>query len=96
MRLAAVTLTFRIARAMGFRPWSPQARALLRLILSTAQRMPNNPWIRLTQQEKVLLAAEMVAESPRVRESLADALEVSSLSAWTFQRDLGVWLRGSA
>jgi hypothetical protein len=96
MRIAAMRLTFRIARGMGFKPWSQQARLLLRLILTTAQRVPNNPWIRLTKREKVLLAAEIVAESSRVRESIADALEFSSLSAWTFQRDLSECLRGSA
>ena len=96
MRIAAMRLTLRIARGMGFRPWSQQARVLLRLILATARRTPNNPWIRLTKREKVLLAAETVAESSRARESIADALEVSSLSAWTFQRDLSTCLRGSA
>ncbi len=96
MRIAAMRLTFRIARGMGFRPWSQQARVLLRLILTIARRTPNNPWIRLTKREKVLLAAETVAESSRARETIADALEVSSLSVWTFQRDLSVCLRGSA
>ncbi len=96
MRIAAMRLTFRIARGMGFRPWSQQARVLLRLILATARRTPNNPWIRLTKWEKVLLAADMVAGSSRARESIAEALEVSSLSAWTFQRDLGTWLQVSA
>ncbi len=96
MRLAAMRLTFRIAQGMGFRPWSQQARVLLRLILTTARRTPNNPWIRLTKWEKILLAADTVAESSRARESIAEALEFSSLSAWMFQRDLGEWLRNSA
>ena len=96
MRIAAMRLTFRISREMGFRLWSQQARLLLRLILTTARRTPNNPWIRLTKWEKILLAADTVAESSRVRDSIAEALEVSSLSAWTFQRDLGEWLRSPA
>ena len=95
MRITAIKLTLKIARAMGFKPWSQQTRGLTWLILTTARRTPNNPWIRLTQQEKVLLALDTLAESPSVRESIAEALEVSSLSAWTFQRDLGEWLRGS-
>jgi hypothetical protein len=89
-------LTLKIARQMGFKPWSQQARVLLRLILTTAQGIPDNPWIKLTKYEKVLLAAETVAGSGQARESIAAAWEVSSLSAWTFQRDLGEWLRGSA
>ena len=96
MRIAAVRLTFRIARGMGFKPWSQQARVLLRLILTTARGTPDNPWIKLTKREKVLLAADTVAECSRLRESIADALEFSSLSAWTFQRDLSDCLRGSA
>lgn len=96
MRIAAMRLTFRIARGLGFKPWSQQARLLLRRILATARRTPNNPWIRLTKREKVLLAADTVAESSRARESIADALEFSSLSAWTFQKDLSDCLRGSA
>ncbi len=96
MRIAAIKLTLRIARGMGFRPWSQQARVLMWLILTTARRTPNSPWIRLTEQEKVLLAVETLAGSSRARESIADALEVSSLSAWTFQRDLSEWLRGAA
>ena len=96
MRIAALKLTFRITRAMGFKPWSQEARVLLRLILTTAQRTPNNPWVKLTKREKILLAAETVAESSRARESIANALEVSSLSAWMIQRDLGEWLGGSA
>jgi hypothetical protein len=95
MRLAATKLTFKIARRMGFKPWSRQAMVLLRLILSTAQRTPNNPWIRFSKREKVLLAAETLAEGNTARETLADALEVSLLSASTFQRDLGSWLRGA-
>lgn len=94
MRIAAMRLTFRIARAMGFKPWSQEARVLFRLILTTAGRTPNNPWIRLTRREKLLLAADTVAESSRARESIAEALEVSSLSAWMFQRDLSACLRG--
>jgi hypothetical protein len=95
MRIAALRLTLRMARSMGFKPWSRQTMVLLRLILSTAQRTPNNPWIRFSEREKVLLAAETLAEGSRARETLADALEVSLLSAWTFQRDLGSWLRGA-
>jgi hypothetical protein len=95
MRIAALRLTLRIARSMGFNPWSRQTIVLLRLILSTAQRTPNNPWIRFSKHEKVLLAAETLAEGSRARETLTDALEVSLLSAWTFQRDLGTWLRGA-
>ncbi len=94
MRIAALRLTLSMAKSMGFKPWSRQAMVLLRLILSTAQRTPNNPWIRFSKREKVLLAAETLAEGSRARETLADALEVSLLSAWTFQRDLGSWLRG--
>ncbi len=95
MYIAASKLTFQIVRQMGFKPWSRQTMVLLRLILSTAQRTPNNPWIRFSKREKVLLAAETLAEGSRARESIADALEVSLLSAWTFQRDLGTWLRGA-
>jgi hypothetical protein len=95
MRIVAVGLTIRMARSMGFKPWSRQAMVLLRLILSTAQRTPNNPWIRFSKREKVLLAAETLAEGSKARETLADALEVSSLSAWTLQRDMGSWLRGA-
>ena len=89
-------LTLKIARQMDFKLWSQPTRILLRLILVTARETPNNPWITLTKREKVLLAAETVAESSRIRESIADAFEFSSLSAWTFQRDLGECLRGSA
>ncbi len=96
MRIAAMKMGLKIARRMGFRPWSQQARLLLRLILTTARRTPNNPWIRLTKWEKILLAADTVAESSRARESIANALKFSSLSAWMFQRDLGDWLRSSA
>ena len=95
MRIAALRLTFKIAREMGFKPWSQEARVLLRLILVTARRTPNNPWIRLTTREKVSLAAETVAESSMARESIADALKFSSLSAWMFQRDLSDCLSGS-
>ena len=96
MRIAALRLTVRIVRQMGFKPWSQQARVLLRLILTTARGTPDNPWIKLTKYEKVLLAAETVAGSSQARGSIAAAWEVSSLSAWTFQRDLGEWLSGSA
>ena len=95
MRIAALRLALSIARSMGFKPWSRQTMALLRLILSTARRTPNNPWIRFSKREKVLLAAETLAEGSSARETLANALEVSLLSAWTFQRDLGSWLRGA-
>jgi hypothetical protein len=95
MRIAATTLTIKIARQMGYRPWSRQTMVLLRLILNTARRTPNNPWIKFSEREKVLLAAETLAEGSRARESIADALEVSLLSAWTFQRDLSMWLRGA-
>jgi hypothetical protein len=95
MRIAATTLTIKIARRMGFKLWSRQTMVLLRLILSTAQRTPNNPWIQFSKREKVLLAAETLAEGSKARETLADALEVSLLSAWTFQRDLSMWLRGA-
>jgi hypothetical protein len=88
MHIAAIKLTFQIVRQMGLRPWSWQTLVLLRLILSTARRTPNNPWIRLTKHEKVMLAAETLAEGSRARESIADALEVSLLCAWTFQRQL--------
>ncbi len=74
LHIAAIKLTFKIVRQMGFRPWSRQTMVLLRLILSIARRTPNNPWIRLTKQEKVLLAAETLAEGARARESIAVAL----------------------
>ena len=96
MRIIAMKMGLKIARQMGYRPWSQQARALMRLILTTATSLPNNPWIRHSKHEKVLLAAQTLAESSRSREIIADALVVSSLSAWTFQRDLGQWLRTSA
>ena len=96
MRIIAMRMGLKIARQMGYRLWSQQARALMRLILTTARSIPNNPWIRHTRREKVLLAAQTLAESQRARESIAEALVVSSLSAWTFQRDLGQWLRTSA
>ena len=95
MRIATIKLTVQIARRMGYRPWSQQARALMRLILTTARGMPNNPWIRQSKHEKLFLAVQALTES-LARESIADALEVSSLSAWTFQRDLGEWLKASA
>ena len=95
MRIIAMRTGLKIARQMGYRPWSQQARALMRLILTTARSIPNNPWIRQSPHEKVLLAAQTLAESPRAREIIADALVVSYLSAWTFQRDLGQWLRTS-
>ena len=92
----ATRLTIRISRQMGLRPWSREARALLRLIVLTAKGSPNPSGDGLPRRQKVYQAAQTLAESAVARESIADALEVSSLSAWTFQRDLGEWLRGSA
>ncbi len=96
MIFAAAQLTIRISRQMGLRPWSREARALLWLIVTTAKRSPNCSRSYRTKKQKVFDAARRLAESARARESIADALEVSTLSAWTFQRDLGEWLRGSA
>jgi hypothetical protein len=96
MRIAAIALTLKIARRMGLRPWSPQARSLMQLILSTASRTLDDPGTKLNKHQKVLRAARRLAESQSARQPIADALEVSMLSAWTFQRDLSAWLRGTA
>ncbi len=96
MIFAAVKLTVRISRRIGLRPWSREARALLWLIVITAKDSPNPAGRGLTRKQRVFQAAKQLAGSAMARESIADALEVSSLSAWTFQRDLDEWLRGSA
>ena len=86
--LAALRLTLRVTGRMGLRPWSEEARRLLRLILSLARRIPTERSGKLTSQQRVLRAAQRLAHSKKARQLIADAMEVPLVDAWLFQEKL--------
>ena len=88
MLFAAIKLILKVTRQMGLRPWSGEARRLLRLILSVARRIPKEQSVRLTAEQRVLSAALKLAQSKKARQRIADALEVPPADAWMFQERL--------
>jgi hypothetical protein len=88
MLFAVAKLVFRITRRMGMRPWSLEGRALLRLILAEAKKLPDQSGDRQSAEEKTLQAMRRLAESKKARERIAQALGVSSVDAWMFQESL--------
>jgi hypothetical protein len=89
MLFQAVRLTLKVSRRMEIKPWSREARALMRLIRSAAKRASADaPRRKLTREERVVQAAHNLAESKKARQRIADTLKVSEIDAWMVQQNL--------
>ncbi len=80
-------MALRLANRAGFRLWSPEARALASLMLSTARKDRKVPWRKLSKQH-VAEAALRLGQSKKARERIAQALGISALDAWMVQENL--------
>jgi hypothetical protein len=81
-------LVLRVTRRVGLRPWAPEARRLLRLVLTSAKRLPEAPGIASTGEQRVLRAALGLAQSKKARQRIAEAVEISEHDAWMLQESL--------
>ncbi len=87
MPLAAYWLALRLAARVGLRLWSPEARTLARLILSSARYSPEASRTKLTKQH-VFQGASRLAGSKKARALIAQDLGVTPLDAWMVQERL--------
>ncbi len=85
MLLRAASLTLKVSRRMEIKPWSREARALMRLIPSAAKKGPAEA---PKGAERVLQAAHNLAESKKARQRIADSPKVSDVDAWMVQQNL--------
>ena len=91
--LGTLFWTVRIVRRAGFKPWSVEGSALVRLILSAARRSREAPTTKPREQH-VLEVAQRFANTKKGRERIAHALDVSSIDAWIVQDNLKRALEG--
>ncbi len=87
MLFEALFWTLRLTRRAGFKPWSVEGSALVRLILSAARKSRDASGIKLRERH-VLETAQRFANTKKGRERIADALAVSTIDAWMVQENL--------
>ena len=89
MRVLLETLFWavRIVRRAGFKPWSVEGSALVRLILSAAGR-GRDALATKPRKQHVLEVAQRFASTKKGRERISHALDVSSIDAWMVQDNL--------
>ena len=87
MPFAAHWIALRLATQVGFKLWSPEARTLARMILSSARESPAAPRTKLTKQ-LVFEGATRLAGSKKARALIAQDLGVTPLDAWMVQERL--------
>jgi hypothetical protein len=83
----ALFSTLRITRQAGFKPWSVEGSALVRLILSAARRSREASGLKL-RRKHVLQTVQRLANTKKGRERIAHALDVSTIDAWMVQENL--------
>jgi len=88
MLFAVAKMVFHTTRRMGFRPWSSEGRALFRLLLAEAKRLPDQPRGAQPNEGKAAQALHRLAQSKKARERIAQGLGLSAMDAWMFQERL--------
>ena len=83
----AVLSTLKLTRRAGFKPWSVEGSALVRLILSAARKSREASRIKLRTQH-VYQTALRLSRTKKGRDRIADALAVSTIDAWMVQERL--------
>ncbi len=83
----AVFSTLKLTRLAGFKPWSVEGSALVRLMLSAARKSREASGIKLKKQH-VYQAALRLSRTKKGRDRIADALAVSTIDAWIVQENL--------
>ena len=83
----AVFSTLKLTQQAGFKPWSVEGSALVRLILSAARKSREASGIKLRTQH-VYQAALRLSRTKKGRDRIADALDVSTIDAWMIQESL--------
>ncbi len=87
MLFEALFSTLRITRQAGFKPWSVEGSALVRLILSAARKSREASGLKL-RRKHVLQTVQRLANTKKGRERIAHALDVSTIDAWMVQENL--------
>ncbi len=83
----AVFSTLKLTQQAGFKPWSVEGSALVRLILSAARKSREASGIKLKKQH-VYQTALRLSRTKKGRDRIADALAVSAIDAWIVQETL--------
>ena len=83
----AVFSTLKLTRQAGFKPWSVEGSALVRLMLSAARKSREASGLKLRKQH-VFQTAHRLSGTRKGRERIADALAVSTIDAWMVQDHL--------
>ena len=83
----AVFSTLKLTRQAGFKPWSVEGSALVRLMLSAARKSREASGLKLRKQH-VFQRAHRLSGTRKGRERIADALAVSTIDAWMVQERL--------
>ena len=77
----------KLTRQAGFKPWSVEGSALVRLMLSAAGKSREASGLKLRKQH-VFQTAHRLSGTKKGRERIADALDVSRIDAWMVQESL--------
>lgn len=83
----AVLLTLKLTQQAGFKPWSVEGSALVRLMLSAARKSREASGMKLRKQH-VYQTALRLSGTKKGRDRIADALDVSTTDAWMIQESL--------
>jgi hypothetical protein len=83
----AVVSTLKLTHLAGFKPWSVEGSALVRLMLSAARKRREASGLKLRKQH-VCQTALRLSGTKKGRDRIADALDVSIIGAWMVQERL--------
>lgn len=80
----------KLTDSMGLPPSSREAAEITKLVLYGAKLLGGMPGNKLTNPQKVVLAAMQVSINESAREVLAERLTVTTTAAWNLQMRLKV------
>ncbi len=83
----AVFSTLKLTHFAGFKPWSVEGSALVRLMLSAARKSREASGLKL-RKHHVRQTALRLSGTKKGRDRIADALDVSTIDAWMVQEHL--------